>query len=98
MDAGTVRCPFCVADNDFRLMVPVGDDRYACESCWHVTAPKNKSFQCQCARCIRLRARMAPVFQPSHSRRQEHQNAARLSKQPASAEVPNDLARVSKLA
>jgi hypothetical protein len=96
MDVGTVRCPFCVADNDFRRMMPVGEERYACASCWHVTAPKNKNFQCQCARCIRLRARIAPVSQPAHARWQEHQNAACLSKQPVSYEIPDGLAPVSK--
>jgi hypothetical protein len=97
MDAGTVRCPFCVADNDFRRMMPVGEERYACASCWHVTAPKNKGFQCQCARCIRLRARV-PVSEAPHSRAQEQENGARFSKRPLSAEIPDGVAHVSKLA
>jgi hypothetical protein len=83
MDVETIRCPFCVPDDDFRHMTPVGNNRYACASCWHVTAPKNKDFQCQCVRCIRLRARLEPISRSPHCPMQVKENAARPSKQPA---------------
>jgi len=98
MDTGTVRCPFCVADKDFRRMTPVGENRYACPSCWHVTAPKNNDFQCQCVRCIQLRARIEPISQPPFWPTQGKANAAHLGKQPTSAEPRSRLTDTSKLA
>ena len=97
VDVETVRCPFCVADNDFRRMMPLGGNRYACLSCWHVTALKNKVFQCQCVRCIRRRARVEPASQPSDWLMQEQEKLMRLRKQPGLSEFP-DFARASKLA
>lgn len=98
MDAPIVRCPFCVAENDFRRMRLVEGGRYACVACWHVTEPKNKDFECQCVRCIGLRARVKPVSHPAHWPMREQQNAARPSKRPASGEIPDGLPGVSKLA
>jgi len=96
MDAGAMRCPFCVADNDFRRMIPMGDDRYACANCRHVIAPKEKGFQCQCERCIRLRARVAAVSPLPHFRKQEHKNTAAVSKQPVASDIPDGFAGVPK--
>ena len=82
MDAGTVRCPFCVADNDFRRMIPVSENRFACVSCCHVTAPKDEAFQCQCLRCIGLRELARFSFQQLGCSKKEQQNAQGVRKAP----------------
>ena len=97
MDSRTVRCPYCVADNDFRRMVMVGDNRHICQRCWHVTAPKNKDFQCQCGQCIRLRAHVEPVCPPSRWPMEGREKAMHPDKQPVAGKFPWEVARISKL-
>ena len=97
MDERTVRCPFCVQDNDFRRMMPVGDNRFACASCWHVTAPKDNAFQCQCVRCIRLREGVYRP-QPPPCIKKGQKSVTRVLDRSVAPEMPAGLAGSSKLA
>jgi hypothetical protein len=50
-----VRCPYCVAGDDFRPMTILSDGRLVCRQCGHLAIPSDKSFECVCRKCFALR-------------------------------------------
>lgn len=53
----TVRCPYCIAGNDFRLMVGLNgsaDGTLFCSKCHHLARSADPSFKCLCANCRNL--------------------------------------------
>lgn len=66
-----VRCPYCVEDDNFRLMKSRPEQRwFVCESCGHAVMPDNPNFRCYCQKCGELsRHGEMVVAQLSHYRR-----------------------------
>ena len=47
-----MRCPYCVEDNDFKMMVPYWHgQQFVCLSCDHVANPTSLDFRCFCLNC-----------------------------------------------
>jgi hypothetical protein len=51
MIAPVVRCPYCVAGNDFKEMVANLDGRFICRKCGHRAIPDDPDFKCSCPKC-----------------------------------------------
>jgi hypothetical protein len=51
----TIRCPYCVDDNNFRPMIEISDNRHICRECGHVVSPSESAFVCGCMKCLQLR-------------------------------------------
>lgn len=50
-----VRCPYCVEDGNFRIMVPqTMPDTFLCTNCGHLALPAHVLFQCTCKKCALL--------------------------------------------
>jgi uncharacterized Zn finger protein len=55
-DHKQIRCPYCVAEGQFRIMeARSSDDWFVCAACGHVTLPSNPAFECACEKCANLR-------------------------------------------
>jgi hypothetical protein len=55
-----VQCPYCVEGDDFSAMTPRGEGQWFwCAKCAHVVIPERPSYQCNCAKCVKLFSRMA---------------------------------------
>ena len=52
--AQVLRCPFCVADGQFKPMTAQAGDLYLCDGCGHLAQPSNPSFDCTCGKCMGL--------------------------------------------
>lgn len=46
------RCPYCVTDGEFRLMVMAANGHYQCEGCGHEIVPTEPEFKCECSKCL----------------------------------------------
>lgn len=57
MKYGFVRCPYCAAGLEFKLMVGHLDGRFICAQCGHLAFPGHPSFTCSCPRCEALNAK-----------------------------------------
>lgn len=50
-----IRCPYCVEDGSFKLMVPqTGADWFLCGNCGHLDFPSQPTFRCRCTKCVAL--------------------------------------------
>lgn len=49
----SVRCPYCVLDDQFRPMLE-RPDWFICEQCGHVEIPKDPDFKCSCPNCLKV--------------------------------------------
>jgi hypothetical protein len=50
-----VHCPYCVEDDDFRVMTARADGYwFLCSHCAHVVIPEQPQYQCSCAKCLAL--------------------------------------------
>jgi hypothetical protein len=50
-----VRCPYCVEESQFKIMIlQVGGDWYLCSNCGHLALPANPLFHCTCSKCAEL--------------------------------------------
>jgi hypothetical protein len=54
MTGPTVRCPYCVLANEFRLMVTHVDGTLICGKCGHTARPLDKHYECRCSKCREL--------------------------------------------
>jgi len=50
------RCPYCVEDDEFKLLAPIGNERFCCDRCGHLWSPSEPKFVCECSHCVQLRA------------------------------------------
>jgi hypothetical protein len=50
----TIRCPYCIAGIDFRLMTAYKDGRFVCRDCAHTVHPGLLNCRCSCRKCLRL--------------------------------------------
>ena len=48
------RCPYCVLGRDFRPLLASTDGRFRCVQCGHTASPKELTYVCACAQCIRV--------------------------------------------
>lgn len=48
------KCPYCVEDDSFRVLTPVGD-LFRCQGCGHLEWPSNSTFDCDCRKCQDIR-------------------------------------------
>jgi hypothetical protein len=48
-----VRCPYCILDDQFRLMLQ-RPAWYVCERCGHTVIPDDPEFKCSCRKCLEL--------------------------------------------
>lgn len=53
------RCPYCVADGQFRDMRLLENGRQICENCGHIVFPEDRAFWCPCLKCVE--ARFLPI-------------------------------------
>jgi hypothetical protein len=53
MTTDDVRCPYCVAEGEFKLMRPFGV-QLMCERCGHAVYPNEPNFKCLCQKCVQL--------------------------------------------
>ncbi len=51
----TVRCPYCVTENQFRPMRLLEQNRQICEGCGHTICLGDSAFLCPCPRCLEAR-------------------------------------------
>lgn len=51
-----LRCPYCVAEGAFRLLVEGPDGIHACDHCGHTVVPDDPERECMCPKCERLRS------------------------------------------
>ena len=54
MIAPIVRCPYCVAEHEFKQMVAHLDGRLICGKCGHMAKPGDSEFRCQCSKCLQM--------------------------------------------
>jgi len=64
-----LRCPYCVTEGGFRLLVEGDDGTLSCDNCGHAVAPNDPERECACPKCEQLRTASnrlhAPAKQPS---------------------------------
>ena len=48
-----VRCPYCVAGDEFRPLLH-RPGSYVCEECGHMVIPDDPDFKCPCENCLEL--------------------------------------------
>ena len=48
-----VRCPYCVAGDEFRPLLH-RPGWYVCEECGHMVIPDDPDFKCPCKNCLEL--------------------------------------------
>jgi len=52
-----VRCPYCVEEADFKLMLAQGSgDWFLCVNCGHLALPAYPTFRCLCSKCVGLKS------------------------------------------
>ncbi len=49
-----IRCPYCMADIEFRPMIAHKDGRFVCRDCAHTVRPGTPDYRCTCRACLRL--------------------------------------------
>lgn len=63
-----VRCPYCVEDANFKVMVSQpGGDWYLCGHCGHLALPSSPLFHCTCSKCVGLERRQGNLTHSSSS-------------------------------
>jgi len=50
----SIRCPYCIAGIEFRMMVAYKDGRFICRDCAHTVRPGMPEYRCTCRSCLRL--------------------------------------------
>ena len=50
-----IRCPYCMAGVEFRLMIAHKDGRFICRDCAHMVRPGVSEYVCTCRPCLKLR-------------------------------------------
>lgn len=50
-----IRCPYCVAGDEFRPMTAHRSGRYVCGKCGHLAIPDDNNFNCHCRKCEELK-------------------------------------------
>lgn len=55
MNTTVVRCPYCVAGDEFKPMAALSGGRFVCRQCGHLAIATDKSFECACRKCFDLR-------------------------------------------
>ena len=49
-----IRCPYCVEDNNFKIMKGRAEVRwFLCPGCCHAAMPESSSYQCTCPKCVK---------------------------------------------
>ncbi|HUM06980.1 MAG TPA: hypothetical protein VLT90_16050 [Terriglobales bacterium] len=48
------RCPYCVLGGDFRPLMARTDGRFYCIQCGHTASPRELTYVCSCAQCVRV--------------------------------------------
>jgi hypothetical protein len=59
-----IRCPYCVQDNEFRIMLDLSGGvggMFYCAGCRHLVRMEVPDFQCLCRACMNLRGAVALV-------------------------------------
>lgn len=60
-NTGPIRCPHCVEDREFKLMLPPGAGScYLCSNCGHRAMVGNADFICPCTKCKTLNSNHPP--------------------------------------
>jgi len=49
-----LRCPYCVLGDDFRPLLARPDGRFYCVQCGHTASPRELTYICACAQCVRV--------------------------------------------
>jgi len=53
-----IRCPYCVEDDDFKIMGVKAEGRWLrCDHCGHTMMPGYPLFQCECQKCKELNSK-----------------------------------------
>ena len=56
MSEEIVRCPYCVMDSEFRLMLRQPRRKwFVCVSCGHTATPDDPYSKCSCSRCLEMK-------------------------------------------
>lgn len=55
---GTVRCPYCVINLEFRPLIAHVDGKHICNKCGHVIV-RDLDYECHCPNCLKLMAAFA---------------------------------------
>jgi len=54
MSEDIVRCPYCVQDTEFRLMLRRSTTWFICPGCGHNATPEDPTKKCPCAKCCAM--------------------------------------------
>ena len=56
------RCPYCIEDDDFKLLTPVGNEFFYCKRCGHLGSPSEPKFVCDCMPLAGLTERQPATY------------------------------------
>jgi len=54
MSEEIVRCPYCVQDTEFRLMLRRSTKWFVCPGCGHTATPEDPYKKCPCTKCCAM--------------------------------------------
>ena len=52
----TIRCPYCVFNQQIHSIVAHVDGRHICDRCGHTTNPSDPRYTCRCLSCSDVKA------------------------------------------
>ena len=73
------RCPYCIVNDQFRVMTVLSNGRLICETCGHIVFLNDGAFRCPCLKCVEI------DFSPKIRRLRQCENGPNVYAKPKTA-------------